>query len=104
LPPYIHTPLADPERYQTVFAERPGSVAAPTAGLHLTPQVLDRWRAAGARVEPVELMVGMGTFRPMSAAKVEDHHMHAERYMVPASTLAPCEQVRAPGGRGRAIV
>jgi S-adenosylmethionine:tRNA ribosyltransferase-isomerase len=103
LPPYIHTPLADPERYQTVFAERPGSVAAPTAGLHLTPQVLDRCRAAGARVEPVELMVGMGTFRPMSAAKVEDHHMHAERYVVPATTLAACEQAQATGGRVVAV-
>lgn len=99
LPPYITAPLADPDRYQTVFADRPGSVAAPTAGLHLTPAVLDRCRAAGARVEPVELMVGMGTFRPMSAPKVEDHHMHAERYRVPAATLDACHAARAAGGR-----
>ena len=90
LPPYITAPLDDPERYQTVFADRPGSVAAPTAGLHLTPAVLDACRSAGARVEAVELVVGMGTFRPMTAAKVEDHHMHAERYRVPRSTLDAC--------------
>lgn len=103
LPPYITTPLADPDRYQTVFADRPGSVAAPTAGLHLTPAVLDRCRAAGARVEPVELVVGMGTFRPMSAPKVEDHHMHAERYRVPAATLDACHAARAAGGRVVAV-
>jgi S-adenosylmethionine:tRNA ribosyltransferase-isomerase len=103
LPPYITAPLADPERYQTVFAERPGSVAAPTAGLHLTRAVLDGCRAAGARVEPVELLVGMGTFRPMTAPKVEDHHMHAERYRVPPGTLAACEDVRAAGGRVVAV-
>jgi S-adenosylmethionine:tRNA ribosyltransferase-isomerase len=103
LPPYITAPLADPERYQTVFADHPGSVAAPTAGLHLTSAVLDRCRAAGARVVPVELVVGMGTFRPMVAAKVEDHHMHAERYVVPAATLDACRQARAGGGRVVAI-
>ncbi|HEY7073694.1 MAG TPA: tRNA preQ1(34) S-adenosylmethionine ribosyltransferase-isomerase QueA [Acidimicrobiales bacterium] len=99
LPPYIHTPLADPERYQTVFADRPGSVAAPTAGLHLTPEVLDRCRDAGARVCSVDLMVGMGTFRPIATDKVEDHHMHAERYAVPAATMAAVTAARAGGGR-----
>jgi S-adenosylmethionine:tRNA ribosyltransferase-isomerase len=103
LPPYITAPLSDPERYQTVFAERPGSVAAPTAGLHLTPTVLDGCRDAGARIEAVDLVVGMGTFRPISAAKVEDHHMHAERYRVPAATLAACEAARAAGGRVVAV-
>ncbi|HEX5946090.1 MAG TPA: S-adenosylmethionine:tRNA ribosyltransferase-isomerase [Acidimicrobiales bacterium] len=103
LPPYITEPLADPDRYQTVFADRPGSVAAPTAGLHLTPDVLDRCRAAGARVASVDLVVGMGTFRPMTAAKVEDHHMHAERYHVPAETSAACEATRAAGGRVIAV-
>jgi S-adenosylmethionine:tRNA ribosyltransferase-isomerase len=90
LPPYITTPLADPERYQTVFADRPESVAAPTAGLHLTRQVLDGCRAAGAQIVPVELAVGLGTFRPMQSAKVEQHHMHAERYRVPQTTLDAC--------------
>ncbi|HET6951993.1 MAG TPA: tRNA preQ1(34) S-adenosylmethionine ribosyltransferase-isomerase QueA [Acidimicrobiales bacterium] len=103
LPPYIARPLDDPERYQTVFADRPGSVAAPTAGLHLTPAVLAGCRAAGARVEPVDLAVGMGTFRPMSAPKVEDHHMHAERYAVPAATLDACRTARDGGGRVVAV-
>ena len=103
LPPYITAPLDDPERYQTVFADHPGSVAAPTAGLHLTPAVLDRCRAAGAQVAPVELLVGMGTFRPMDAPKVEDHHMHAERYVVPPATLDACRAARAGGGRVVAI-
>src|SRR5690606_25245500 len=83
--------------------DRPGSVAAPTAGLHLTPEVLDRCRAAGARVATVDLVVGMGTFRPMTAPKVEDHHMHAERYRVPAETLAACEATRVAGGRVIAV-
>ncbi len=103
LPPYISAPLDDPERYQTVFADRPGSVAAPTAGLHLTPAVLDACRAAGATVEDVELVVGMGTFRPMTAEKVEDHHMHAERYRVPQATLDACQEARAGGGRVVAV-
>ena len=103
LPPDITVPLDDPERYQTVFADRPGSVAAPTAGLHLTPAVLDACRSAGARVEAVELEVGMGTFRPMTAAKVEDHHMHAERYRVPRFTLDACRVARAGGGRVVAV-
>jgi S-adenosylmethionine:tRNA ribosyltransferase-isomerase len=103
LPPYITAPLADAERYQTVFADRPGSVAAPTAGLHLTLGILDRCRTAGARVVGVELEVGMGTFRPMTAAKVEDHHMHAERYRVAPEAVAACRSARAAGGRVVAV-
>jgi S-adenosylmethionine:tRNA ribosyltransferase-isomerase len=103
LPPYITAPLADPERYQTVFAERPESVAAPTAGLHLTPAVLDRCRDAGATVAPVELAVGLGTFRPMTAPQVEDHHMHAERYRVPETTLKACRDARERGHRVVAV-
>jgi len=91
LPPYITTPLADPERYQTTYADHPGSVAAPTAGLHLTAELLDGIRAAGAEVVPVELVVGLGTFRPIATARVEDHAMHGERYRVPAATLTACE-------------
>jgi S-adenosylmethionine:tRNA ribosyltransferase-isomerase len=90
LPPYIHTALADPDRYQTVYANRPESVAAPTAGLHLTPGLLDRIEAAGAAVHRVELAVGIGTFRPITVDRVEDHHMHAERYLVPDSTWEAC--------------
>jgi S-adenosylmethionine:tRNA ribosyltransferase-isomerase len=92
LPPYITAELADPERYQTVFADRSESVAAPTAGLHLTSEVLDRCRAAGVEVAEVELAVGLGTFRPMTADQVEDHRMHSERYRVPPATLAACER------------
>lgn len=91
LPPYVHEALGDPERYQTVYADRPGSVAAPTAGLHLTPELLDRCRAAGAELATVELVVGLGTFRPITAERVEDHHMHAERYRVAPAVLAACE-------------
>lgn len=94
LPPYIHAPLADQERYQTVYADRPGSVAAPTAGLHLTPEVLERCRARGVEVRTVDLAVGLDTFRPVTADRVEDHRMHSERYAVPAETMAACRSAR----------
>ena len=90
LPPYIHEPLADPERYQTVYAARPGSVAAPTAGLHLTEEVLASCRQRGVGVATVDLAVGLGTFRPITAERIEDHRMHAERYRVPAETMEAC--------------
>jgi S-adenosylmethionine:tRNA ribosyltransferase-isomerase len=92
LPPYITTPLDDASRYQTVYADRPASVAAPTAGLHLTPEVLDRCVQAGASIARVELVVGIGTFRPITTDVVEDHVMHAESYSVPAETMAACER------------
>ncbi|MDH3678995.1 MAG: tRNA preQ1(34) S-adenosylmethionine ribosyltransferase-isomerase QueA [Acidimicrobiia bacterium] len=82
LPPYIHRPLADDDRYQTVFAEHPGSVAAPTAGLHLTSEVLGRLRRRAVDVVAVELRVGLGTFRPITAERIDDHDMHAETYRV----------------------
>jgi S-adenosylmethionine:tRNA ribosyltransferase-isomerase len=94
LPPYIGRPLPDPGRYQTVYADRPGSVAAPTAGLHLTTEVLEGCRAAGATIAAVDLAVGLGTFRPVTAERAEDHHMHGERYSVPAGTLAACRGAR----------
>jgi S-adenosylmethionine:tRNA ribosyltransferase-isomerase len=94
LPPYIHEPLADPGRYQTVYADRPGSVAAPTAGLHLTDEVLDRCRRRGASVEAVDLAVGLGTFRPLSTATVESHVMHGERYRVEPRTMEACRLAR----------
>jgi S-adenosylmethionine:tRNA ribosyltransferase-isomerase len=94
LPPYIHKRLGDPERYQTVYARSPGSVAAPTAGLHFTDELLHRCRSAGATVARLDLAVGLGTFRPMTCEVVEDHPMHAERYRVPESTLAACRQAR----------
>jgi S-adenosylmethionine:tRNA ribosyltransferase-isomerase len=91
LPPYITTPLADPDRYQTTYADQPGSVAAPTAGLHLTPSLLRAVGATGATLAPVELTVGLGTFRPIAVERVEDHRMHGERYEVPAATMAACQ-------------
>lgn len=87
LPPYITTPLADPARYQTVYAADAGSVAAPTAGLHLTGAVLDACRARGVEIATVDLHVGLDTFRPVTAERIEDHEVHAEWYSVPSSTL-----------------
>jgi S-adenosylmethionine:tRNA ribosyltransferase-isomerase len=92
LPPYITAPLDDPERYQTVYATAPGSVAAPTAGLHLTEGVLDGLRARGVDIATVDLHVGLDTFRPVTAARIEDHEVHAEWYSVPAPTLAAIER------------
>jgi S-adenosylmethionine:tRNA ribosyltransferase-isomerase len=103
LPPYVHEPLADPDRYQTVFASSPGSVAAPTAGLHLTSELLAGCRAAGATIARVDLAVGLGTFRPIATETVEEHRIHSERYRVPAETLAACRTARAGGGRVVAV-
>ena len=100
LPPYIHEPLADPDRYQTVFARRPGSVAAPTAGLHLTDEVLARCRARGIDIVSIDLVVGLGTFRPISVERVEDPPMHAERYRIPAETNDRVQAQVAARGRG----
>jgi S-adenosylmethionine:tRNA ribosyltransferase-isomerase len=88
LPPYItHAPRAeDAERYQTVYAAAPGAVAAPTAGLHFTKEILERIRARGARVETITLHVGAGTFQPVRASYIEDHRMHRERYSIPQHT------------------
>jgi len=94
LPPYIRAELPDGERYQTVYARRPGSVAAPTAGLHFTPELLQRCRDAGAGVATVDLAVGLDTFRPMTSERVGDHRMHSEWYSVPAETLERCRTAR----------
>ena len=94
LPPYIHAPLADSGRYQTVFARRPGSVAAPTAGLHLTAPLLERCRERGAVVAPIDLSVGIDTFRPLAGPAVDDHVIHSERYRVPDATFEACERAR----------
>jgi S-adenosylmethionine:tRNA ribosyltransferase-isomerase len=94
LPPYIRTPLADAGRYQTVYASRPASVAAPTAGLHLTHEVLDRCRARGVEVVRVELAVGLDTFRPVTALRPEDHRVHTERYRVTPEAMAACAAAR----------
>jgi S-adenosylmethionine:tRNA ribosyltransferase-isomerase len=88
LPPYIERPARaeDRERYQTIFARERGAVAAPTAGLHFTPRLLEELSGAGIRVAPITLHVGPGTFLPVRARRVEDHRMHRERYHVPAAT------------------
>ena len=86
LPPYIEQQIADPERYQTVYGERPVSAAAPTAGLHLTESVLSGLTAKGVEVATVELAVGLDTFRPITVDRLDDHLMHSERYSIPART------------------
>jgi S-adenosylmethionine:tRNA ribosyltransferase-isomerase len=89
LPPYIRRPdtPGDRERYQTVFAERRGSVAAPTAGLHFTPEILEACRSAGATIARVTLHVGLGTFQPLRAAALEDVRLHPESFVVPPETI-----------------
>ncbi len=90
LPPYISGRLGDPERYQTVFSREPGSAAAPTAGLHFTPELLDRLTTVGVATATVELVVGLDTFQPISAENPLDHPMHTERYRVPPETAEAC--------------
>jgi len=94
LPPYIRNHLEDPERYQTVYSRNPGSVAAPTAGLHLTPELLGRIRGAGAAIHSVELTVGIDTFRPVLVDDTNDHVMHSEAYAVSEETLGACREAR----------
>jgi S-adenosylmethionine:tRNA ribosyltransferase-isomerase len=100
LPPYITERLDDPERYQTVFGREPGSAAAPTAGLHFTPELFERIADRGIEVATVELVVGLDTFQPISTENPLDHPMHTERYRVPPATIEACrsaERVVAVG-------
>ena len=103
LPPYITERLDEPERYQTVFSQRPASAAAPTAGLHLTDEVFARCAERGIGRAEVELVVGLGTFRPIATDTVEDHVMHSEAYRVPPETMDACARTKAAGGRVIAI-
>jgi S-adenosylmethionine:tRNA ribosyltransferase-isomerase len=105
LPPYItHTPDdEDAKRYQTVYARDPGAVAAPTAGLHFTDELLEAVRAAGVQTAFVTLHVGAGTFQPVRVDSVADHVMHHERYVVPAATREKILQTKAAGGRVIAV-
>ncbi|MDP8959141.1 MAG: S-adenosylmethionine:tRNA ribosyltransferase-isomerase, partial [Actinomycetota bacterium] len=103
LPPYIHTPLSDPERYQTVFAKVPGSAAAPTAGLHFTPRVLEAVGEAGVEVAEVDLEVGLDSFRPITTPDISGHRMHHERFSVPEPTAQAVEATRRRGGRVVAV-
>jgi len=104
LPPYIHTQLEDRERYQTVYARRAVSAAAPTAGLHLTREVLDRCADRGVEVATVELAIGLDTFRPVTAAKLEDHVIHSEAYDVPTATLDAMERAARVVAVGTTVV
>ncbi len=103
LPPYIHETLADPERYQTVYARIKGSAAAPTAGLHFTPQLLDRLRQQGIRVGFVTLHVGLDTFRPVECENVSEHKMHSEEIELDAPTAELINETHRTGGRVVAV-
>ena len=103
LPPYIHERLEDKERYQTVYAKQEGSAAAPTAGLHFTPELLDRIREKGVDVVPVLLHVGLGTFRPVKTENVEEHEMHSEYFEVTEEAAARINAARERGGRVVAV-
>ena len=99
LPPYIHKELDDTERYQTVYSRVNGSAAAPTAGLHFTHELLDEIRRRGVNICYITLHVGLGTFRPVKSETVEDHHMHAEFFVIPEETADTVNRTKADGGR-----
>lgn len=99
LPPYIHEQLADQSRYQTVYARAEGSAAAPTAGLHFTPDLLQRIRDKGVTIVPVLLHVGLGTFRPVKEEDVDAHKMHSEFYQVTQDAADTLNRIRQSGGR-----
>ncbi len=101
LPPYIKQKLEDKERYQTVYAQRDGSAAAPTAGLHFTPELLDKVRAMGVEVVEILLHVGLGTFRPVKEEIITDHKMHGEYYEV---TQAAADRINAAKREGRRVI
>ena len=99
LPPYIHTPLANAERYQTVYAREPGSAAAPTAGLHFTPELLASLIARGVGMVTVTLHIGLDTFRPIEETNLDQHVMHSEEIELNAEAAATINATRAAGGR-----
>ena len=99
LPPYIKAELKDQERYQTVYSREVGSAAAPTAGLHFTQELLDKIRAKGIKTAFVTLHVGLGTFRPVKAEDVLEHHMHSELCMINEETAGILNETKAAGGR-----
>lgn len=98
LPPYIKEELDDADRYQTVYAKNNGSAAAPTAGLHFSPELLEAIKAKGVEIIPLTLHVGLGTFRPVSVDKIEDHTMHAEYYQVSQESADRINQIKDQGG------
>jgi S-adenosylmethionine:tRNA ribosyltransferase-isomerase len=103
LPPYIESRQSQPEQYQTVYAAKPGAVAAPTAGLHFTPELLETLTAKGIRQAYVTLHVGIGTFRPVEVECITDHTMHAEWVELPEETVRLIQETKAAGGRVIAV-
>ena len=103
LPPYIKEELQDAERYQTVYSREIGSAAAPTAGLHFTPELLEQIRAMGVTVCSITLHVGLGTFRPVKEDEIEDHEMHSEYCIVPQETADAINRTKERGGRVIAV-
>jgi len=103
LPPYIHEKLDDPERYQTVYAKEPGSAAAPTAGLHFTPRLLEELQVKGVRVAYVTLHVGLDTFAPVNEDNPEEHKIHSEWCELTQETADAINETRAKGGRVIAV-
>lgn len=103
LPPYIHAPLADPERYQTVYGVDPGSAAAPTAGLHFTPELMRQLEALGARFAEVTLHIGLDTFAPVKENDPQEHHIHTEWCQLTNETAEIINETRRKGGRVIAI-
>lgn len=99
LPPYIHEKLEDRNRYQTVYSEEKGSAAAPTAGLHFTPELLQKMQQRGAEIHYVTLHVGLGTFRPVSVERIEDHVMHRESYYLSEETVQAIQCAKQEGRR-----
>lgn len=103
LPPYIKEELQDAERYQTVYSRELGSAAAPTAGLHFTPELLDQIRAMGVKVCPITLHVGLGTFRPVKEDEIENHEMHSEFCIISSETAQAVNETKRNGGRVIAV-
>ncbi|MFW6035904.1 MAG: tRNA preQ1(34) S-adenosylmethionine ribosyltransferase-isomerase QueA [Halothermotrichaceae bacterium] len=103
LPPYIKKDLDDPQRYQTVYAEKSGSVAAPTAGLHFTPELLETIKDKGVNITEITLHVGLGTFRPVKTDTVEEHEMHAEYYELSPETANLIKKTKQNGNRVIAV-
>lgn len=103
LPPYIKKPLLEQHRYQTIYARWAGSAAAPTAGLHFSPELLNQIREMGVVVAPVLLHVGLGTFRPVKVEDIRLHHMHAEYYEISEETSTAIAETRSRGGRVIAV-
>lgn len=99
LPPYIKEKLDDPERYQTVYSKTPGSAAAPTAGLHFTPELLEQLKVKGVNLAFVTLHVGLGTFRPVKEDEITDHVMHSEYYIMDEQTADLINRTREAGGK-----